>query len=269
MLDYGRTRLWGSVAFIVGSTIVGYLISMYGTEVIVITALVGTLGSVLLSFRNTNPMPISQGEHVPVRPKVFSQLKDWQVIKFLVLVSLIQGSHSAYYSFSSLHWKDAGISGSTIGYLWSLGVVAEIMVFAFSKRLFAACSLRTMFVIASIGVIIRWGLTAWTTEVAILVAAQLLHGVTFATAHLATIRYIERGEESRIVVLQALYNAIPLGAFIAIMTAVSGWGFEYWGANIFWLMSFMGLLALFIKLDKQPSRIVDVKLAANSPTDPS
>lgn len=270
MLDYGRTRLWGSVAFIVGSTIVGYLISMYGTEVIVITALVGTLGSVLLSFRNTNPMPISQiEEHTPVRPKVFSQLKDWQVIKFLVLVSLIQGSHSAYYSFSSLHWKDAGISGSTIGYLWSLGVVAEIMVFAFSKRLFAACSLRTMFVIASIGVIIRWGLTAWTTEVAILVAAQLLHGVTFATAHLATIRYIERGEESRIVVLQALYNAIPLGAFIAIMTAVSGWGFEYWGANIFWLMSFMGLLALFIKLDKQPSRIVDVKLAANSPTDPS
>lgn len=255
LLDYGRTRLWGSVAFIVGSTVVGYLISLYGTDVIVITALVGTVGSVLLSFRNTNPMPVSHETKVPERPKVFSQLKDWQIIKFLVLVSLIQGSHAAYYSFSSLHWKDAGISGSTIGYLWSLGVVAEIMVFAFSKRLFAGSSLRSMFVLASLGVIVRWGLTAVTTDVIALVFVQLLHGVTFATAHLATIRYIERGEESRIVVLQALYNAIPLGAFIALMTAVSGWGYEHWGANIFLLMAFMGFLALFIKLDKQPSEL--------------
>ncbi len=206
-------------------------------------------------------MPVSHETKVPERPKVFSQLKDWQIIKFLVLVSLIQGSHAAYYSFSSLHWKDAGISGSTIGYLWSLGVVAEIMVFAFSKRLFAGSSLRSMFVLASLGVIVRWGLTAVTTDVIALVFVQLLHGVTFATAHLATIRYIERGEESRIVVLQALYNAIPLGAFIALMTAVSGWGYEHWGANIFLLMAFMGFLALFIKLDKQPSRVIDVKLS--------
>lgn len=31
MLDYGRTRLWGSIAFIAGSTVVGYLVAQFGT----------------------------------------------------------------------------------------------------------------------------------------------------------------------------------------------------------------------------------------------
>ncbi|MCA2442265.1 hypothetical protein OFC49_39370, partial [Escherichia coli] len=56
------------------------------------------------------------------------------------------------------------------------------------------------------------------------------------------------------------YNAIPLGAFIALMTVLSGWGYEHWGALVFWGMAAMGLLALFIKLDPQePSHnVVDV-----------
>ncbi|GAL26440.1 probable 3-phenylpropionic acid transporter [Vibrio variabilis] len=139
-----------------------------------------------------------------------------------------------------------------IGYLWSLGVVSEVMLFAFSKKWFAGWSLRTLFVISSVGVMIRWGLTASTTAVAALVVIQLLHGVTFAIAHIAAIQYIQKSEPNKMVALQALYNAIPLGAFIALMMAVSGWGYENWGANVFWGMAVMGLLALFIKVE--PSR---------------
>ncbi|MCV5648514.1 MFS transporter, partial [Escherichia coli] len=31
MLDYGRTRLWGSLAFIAGSTVVGFLVAEFGS----------------------------------------------------------------------------------------------------------------------------------------------------------------------------------------------------------------------------------------------
>lgn len=58
---------------------------------------------------------------------------------------------------------------------------------------------------------------------------QLLHGVTFAMAHIAAIQYIQSEEQNKMVALQALYNAIPLGAFIALMTTLSGWGYELWG----------------------------------------
>lgn len=96
---------------------------------------------------------------------------------------------------------------------------------------------------------VRWGLTASTTVLLALVAIQVLHGVTFAMAHIAAIQYIQGQEERKMVALQALYNAIPLGAFIALMTALSGWGYENWGANVFWAMAAMGVVALFVKLE--------------------
>ncbi|MGR5252570.1 3-phenylpropionate MFS transporter [Vibrio astriarenae] len=252
LLDYGRTRLWGSIAFIAGSTVVGFLVARYGTDMIIYTALAGVFAALMLSMRNPTPMPVTLEEEDAERPKITTLLREWPVIKFLVLVALIQGSHAAYYSFSSIHWKEAGHSEDIIGYLWSLGVVAEVAIFATSKKLFSGWSLRTLFVVAAFGVMARWGLTASTTAVPLLVVVQLLHGVTFAMAHIAAIQYIQNSAANKMVALQALYNAIPLGAFIALMTALSGWGYEHWGSNIFWVMASMGFFALFIHLEPKP-----------------
>lgn len=137
-------------------------------------------------------------------------------------------------------------------------MVSEVLLFAFSKKWFAGWSLRTLFVISSVGVIVRWGLTASTTAVGALVVIQLLHGVTFAIAHIAAIQYIQKSDANKMVALQALYNAIPLGAFIALMMAVSGWGYELWGANVFWGMAAMGFFALFIKVEPKNKGVRDI-----------
>ncbi|SEG50287.1 3-phenylpropionate MFS transporter [Vibrio hangzhouensis] len=258
MLDYGRTRLWGSIAFIAGSSVVGYLASQFGANMIVYTAIAGFVFSMLLVMRNPACMPTSQSDKDVVRPKLTALLKDWSIIRFLVLIALIQGSHAAYYSFSSIYWKEAGHPESLIGYLWSLGVVSEVLLFAFSNKWFAGWSLRTLFVVSSVGVMVRWGLTASTTAVGALVVIQLLHGVTFAIAHIAAIQYIQKSDANKMVALQALYNAIPLGAFIALMMAVSGWGYERWGAGVFWGMAVMGLLALFIKVEPANKALRDI-----------
>ncbi|MEZ8196279.1 MULTISPECIES: 3-phenylpropionate MFS transporter [Vibrio] len=249
MLDYGRTRLWGSIAFIAGSTAVGFLVAQYGSDMILYTAMAGVLFSMLVAMRNPNVMPVTEHEKHAERPKLTELLKEWPIIRFLTLIALIQGSHAAYYSFSAIYWKEAGHSEVIIGYLWSLGVVAEVAVFAFSKRLFSGWSLRTLFLVASFGVIARWGLTASTTMLVALVVIQLLHGVTFALAHIAAIQYIQSAPQHKMVALQALYNALPLGAVIALMTTLSGWGYEQWGANVFWGMALMGVLALFVRVD--------------------
>jgi len=249
MIDYGRTRLWGSVSFIVGSTVVGYLTAEFGSEMILYTAAAGMLCTILFAMRSIQPMPKTLEKDAMCRPKLGEILKDISVVKFLALVALIQGSHAAYYGFSVIYWKEVGYAEDTIGYLWSLGVVAEVAVFAFSKKLFIGWSLRRLFVVASVGAAIRWGLTASTTALSGLIVVQLLHGVTFCLAHIAAVQYIQHSKTNRMVALQALYNAIPLGAVIAFLTALCGWGYEYWRANVFWVMAVMGILALFIHVE--------------------
>ena len=84
MLDYGRTRLWGSIAFIVGSTVVGYLVANFGTDMILYTAMAGVLFSLVVSMRKTNPMPVTKSESSAERPKLTQLLSDPAVVKFLV-----------------------------------------------------------------------------------------------------------------------------------------------------------------------------------------
>ena len=50
------------------------------------------------------------------------------------------------------------------------------------------------------------------------------------------------------------------------MTTLSGWGYELWGANIFWGMAAMGALALFIKVDERSS-VVEVNQTASAQSD--
>ncbi|KFK57231.1 MFS transporter, partial [Vibrio vulnificus] len=87
---------------------------------------------------------------------------------------------AAYYSFIAIYWQQAGHSEEIIGYLWSLGVVSEVAVFALRKRLFSGWSVRGLFVAASIGVVLRWGLTASSSPLLGFVLVELLHGGAFA-----------------------------------------------------------------------------------------
>ncbi|MGF1726601.1 3-phenylpropionate MFS transporter [Photobacterium nomapromontoriensis] len=255
LLDYGRTRLWGSVAFIVGSTVVGLLAAKYSPEVIPWVAAAGLMVALVLAMRQPTIIPVSEPEsEEQARPALMHILRDPKIFRFLTIIALLQGSHAAYYSFSAIYWKNIGYSEDIIGYLWSFSVVAEVAVFALSSRLFAGWSIAGMFRLAAVGVMIRWGLTASMTELPILIAAQALHGITFAAAHLATIRYIQQAESNRMVALQALYNALPMGAFMALMTGLSGYLYGQWGANIFWLMAAMGIPALLMKIDPTPRR---------------
>lgn len=267
LLDYGSTRVWGSIAFIVGSTAVGYLAANWGHQWILFSCLGGLAANFILSLRTPNPAPKTEGEFLTrPRPKLLALLREWSIVKFLLLEALIQGSHAAYYSIGSIYWKQAGYSEETIGYLWSLGVLMEVMLFAFSRRWFAHVPVKTLFTIAALAVAVRWGLAAMTTALLPLIVIQMLHSLTYALAHLAGMKYIQMGSEHRMVAMQALYNAIALGGSVALLTIFSGWAFEEWGGQVFWVMAAMGVAALFIRLDLPRSQLDESSIIKSEPS---
>jgi PPP family 3-phenylpropionic acid transporter len=106
----------------------------------------------------------------------------------LPLAALIQGSHAVYYAFSTLHWQAAGLSTGFIGLLWALGVLAEIILFVFGRPVVERLGLRGLALLAAGAGVLRWTVTAFTNEPAVLVVIQLLHGLTFGAMHLAAMR---------------------------------------------------------------------------------
>lgn len=250
-LDYGKVRLWGSAAFIVGSTLVGALVQHYGASWVLHAMILGLLLLTGLSWLPMAPAPQdapSSGNKIGFR----SLLTDKSFVIFLVVVSLLQGSHAAYYGFSALYWKAHGYAENVIGYLWALGVLAEILMFALSRRLLKGVSYQQLFFIGGLGCVLRWIMLANTTELVWLGVAQLLHAVTFCVSHLGAIRYMtQQLPAEQVIPAQTLYAALPTGIFMAVLTAVAGFGYQQVQGQVFWLMALLVVPVFFIRVPKR------------------
>lgn len=222
-MDYGKVRLWGSIGFMLTSTLTGVLVEAFDHKVILLAIIFGLAGLFLLTVTPARNLP--QDTAVAHKPSTsfITILKRPSFWPFLLITSLLQGAHAAYYGFGAVYWQDIGISETYIGYFWSIGVVGEIFFLAFGKRFFANTSMATMYVIAALGSVVRWLTLGYAVDVVPIMLSQLLHGVTFGVAHLASMRYMaERVAEPDAVTTQAIYAAIPFSLSIAALTFVCG-----------------------------------------------
>ena len=247
-LDYGKVRLCGSFAFIVASTLVGALITDWGSDWVLHIMVLGLALMVLLSWLPLDPAPRDVvGERA--RSSLRETLKSAAVRRFLLVTALLQGSHGAYYGFSAIHWKAAGYSGTTIGYLWALGVVAEIAMFAADKRYFSRFGAQRLFLVGAVGCLVRWSLLGASTELSLLLLAQLLHGVTFCISHLGAVRFMTRDlPAEQLIGAQALYAALSLGIMVAALMTLSGQLYEPLDGGIFYIMALAVLPVFFLRL---------------------
>lgn len=247
-MDYGRVRLWGSLAFVIGSALTGQLVAVWGHNAILYSLIFSVLAMLLGMLLKPSVMP--QGEartHSGAERSLWALLKEGPVWRFLLCVTLLQGAHAGYYSFGSIYWQEAGYSASTIGYLWSLGVVAEVIIFASSNVLFRRWNARNLLLLSACCGVLRWSLMAYSTELGWLLLIQILHCGTFTVCHLAAMRFIAARQGQEVIRLQAVYSALAMGGGIAVMTVIAGFLFEHWQGGVFWVMAAVTVPALFIR----------------------
>ncbi|HGJ5858450.1 MAG TPA: 3-phenylpropionate MFS transporter [Arsenophonus nasoniae] len=249
--DYGKVRAWGSLAFIISASSMGYLANNWGHKII-IYALLASIVIMLLTML-LQPTVLPKATYCQMANTTISLkqlLLDSSVWRFLLCITLLQSSHAAYYGFSSIYWKEVGYSDAIIGLLWSLSIVAEVIVFTFSYVLFRHWQASGLLLLAASCAVIRWSLMASFTALPILIMSQLLHSGTFTVCHLAAMRFISARNEDEIIRLQAFYSALALGAGLAIVTIVVGFVYEHFPFHhnwVFWLMSLIAIPALFIR----------------------
>lgn len=247
-LDYGRVRLWGSLSFIAGSTIVGWLVVDFGLQAILALIVFMSALTWVFSLAKLSPQ-LSDNDEVETENKVslWHMLKKPELLLFLLIVGFIQGSHGAYYAFSTIYWDSVGISGTQIAWLWGIAVFAEVLILRFNTKLFSKWSIKQMLLLGLIGSIIRWWAFSLTDNFTLLAIVQTFHGLTFAVTHLAAMNYISRQKSSQLVAYQSLYSGIALGLMMALFTYVSGVTYESLQGDLF-LLSALLLLPVFVFL---------------------
>ena len=241
-LDYGRIRLWGSLTFILASVAVGRL--LVGRDVdLVLWAMLCFLGLTCIAcLAMPSPRTVGTGR---ASGAIRQLLINRTILLLVASSSLIQASHAVLYGFGTLHWRSAGIDDDVIGWLWAEGVIAEILLFAVSNRVVRRLGIRNLLLLAAVAGVVRWTLTALSTELALLLIVQALHGLTFGATHLATMHFIARAVPPEMTATaQSLNAAIAGGIATALALALAGVLFEAYGGMAFLAMAILAALAV-------------------------
>jgi MFS transporter, PPP family, 3-phenylpropionic acid transporter len=234
-VSYGPIRLWGSAAFIAGALLAGFMSGVIAAQhliwVIVSVAAVAAMASLLLEPVVSTNKPVDRQDRAVWLTPAFLSL--------MAATALIQGSHIAYYTFSSITWRNLGFDGAMISVLWGLGVIAEIVLFAISPRL----RLRpaTLLAIGGSAAILRWILIAQNPPVALLAVVQLMHGLTFGATHLGAIGLLTRLVPVHVTATAQGYLTAAVSLTSATASLLCGMIYAQVGETIYYGMSAMGL----------------------------
>jgi PPP family 3-phenylpropionic acid transporter len=240
--SYGPIRLWGSVGYIAATLAAGLVGGLVGAInlIWVIAAIAGL--AALSSFALTQPGSAAPGALAIAKPTAL--LRTPAFLAVMAGTALIQGSHSAYYVFSSISWQAFGMSSTTISALWALCVVAEIVLFAVSPRF--DLSPAALLGLGGVGAVVRWLIMTQEPPLAILGFAQLLHALSFGATHLGIMGLLARLVPGRIMPNAQGYVATATGIVMASTGIICGFVFASLGQSLYYGMTAMALAGTII-----------------------
>lgn len=257
---YSRIRLWGSIGFIISVTLCGWLFDKWGVSRFpwVLLFIIASIFLVsLLKYQEVDDQHIKHAGAI----SFYSQLKKPWIILFFVVSFLLQISHGAYYTYFSIYLSSLGYSKVEIGWLWALGVIAEVLIFVWMHRWLKRISIEGIMLVSLCFTAIRWLMTGYYADSKlIMVLMQCLHAFSFGAMHVASIHFVHGNfaqyNQGR---AQALYSSVGFGAGGALGAYLSAFvvmKLEYAGAFLVCsLISILAVSLILVMRYRYPARI--------------
>lgn len=244
---YGRIRLWGSIGFMISVIGLGYVLDYLPIRALLWMVLGLKIG--VLLFSRWIPEPHAVRHHSDVAP-VWEIIKRPEIMAFLAATFLMAAAHGVYYTFYSIYLVDLGYSKGAVGWLWSVGVLCEVMVFLGMPKLVAAAGLRNILLVSFLLATLRFLLIGFGAQwLAVVVLAQFLHAASFGSYHAASVEVIHRFFRGRHNAKgQAIYTSVSFGLGGTIGGLWSGWLWEPVGPEITFAISSLATLLGFVLL---------------------
>lgn len=236
---YGKSRLYGSIGFMIISLVLAKFLTQPFIAVhyyLVLNILTVIFALLLLKY---DVQKIENENNEP-----FSFLKYWP---FWMSLFFMQMSFGGFYNFFTIYETEHNISLEMTSYLWSFGVICEILMLYFQAPLLKNNLLNLIKICVGI-TIFRWFLLyLYPDSLSITFFTQSLHAFSFGLYHSTVIIYLYTLYENKKLAQQFMYGvAYGLGGFIGAFIAGAVYGeFLFLYSALFALLSFISLY--FIK----------------------
>lgn len=247
--NYGWPRGIGSVAFMIANVLMGAILAWGSPDLVLVWITAAVALTALAARFLLPPDPVHEEGHVAKARDRFAGinglLRDPAFMTAAVAAGLIQSAHAFYYGFSTLVWKQQGVSEAMTGILWAVGVAAEVAFLWFMEPWRRRVGPRNLLVLGGATAMVRWTALAFAPPLWLLFPLQALHVLSYAATFLASLQLIERLSTPRNAsAAQALNSALSSGLLMGLATMASGPLFDRVGAHGYWLMTAMCALGM-------------------------
>ena len=230
---YGKSRLFGSIGFMLISLVLANFLSQayIALHYYLITNILTVTFALLLMRSDVEHKAQESSEK-------FSFLKYWP---FWLSLFFMQMSFGGFYNFFTIYETEHGISLEMTSYLWSFGVVCEILMLYFQAPLLKNNLLNIIKFCVAITAV-RWlMLYSFPDSLSITFISQSIHAFSFGLYHSAVIIYLYSLYEDKKLAQQFMYGvAYGLGGFIGAL--IAGW---VYGENLFMYSAIFALVSFF------------------------
>jgi PPP family 3-phenylpropionic acid transporter len=236
---YGKSRLYGSIGFMIISLVLAKFLTQPFIAIhyyLVLNVLTVIFALLLLKY------DVQKVESENKEP--FSFLKYWPL---WISLFFMQMSFGGFYNFFTIYETEHNISLEMTSYLWSFGVICEILMLYFQAPLLKNNLLNLIKICVGI-TIVRWFLLyLYPDSLTITFLTQSLHAFSFGLYHSTVIIFLYTLYENKKLAQQFMYGvAYGLGGFIGAFVAGAVYGeFLFLFSALFALLSFISLY--FIK----------------------
>lgn len=226
--NYGKSRLWGSIGFVVAGITLTFFTGSLGDEVILWALLVGIAAFLILGFMETPNVLLEKPQKDPsIKDSIIDLFRNSHFGVVLAIVILIQAAHASYYNYGYIYLQEIHVPKYLIGSIINIAVLAEIIFFSIADKFFHKYSVSTLLTLAALGSTIRWIIVFIFPNVMMFSISQLLHACSFAMAHYAFMKYLIKNIPNRqIPKAQGLYSALALSWSTAVFTIFGSYLYE-------------------------------------------
>ena len=249
-LDYGRTRLWGTLSFVLLAAVFGKFLEHFDQAWILYGLVFFLSLFFLLSFFQPGGKITFDFAHEDIK-RILAKRNTWI---FLVCVLLMHVSQGAYYGFFSIHLADLGFQDSNIGIQWAAAAASELIIFFFASAILSRFPLPYLFRICLLLAALRWFWIYQARSYFWLTLSQGMHAFTFGLFHITSLKLIHsifpEGFRS---IGQALLNSMGWGLGTVLGVLISGYLWEEYGAITYIFSSgiaLAGFIAAFLLKSK-------------------
>lgn len=254
-IHYGKSRSYGSVGYTIALLIVGGATAIW-QESAIYWVMLGGLLFMAFTQSATSPIPLQakpESKKTDSGSVMKELLRSNPFMLMLLITTLLQGAHAAYYNYGFIYLQDVGVNSFYIGLILNVAILFEILIFAKADAWFANWSVSSMFLIAGIGSTLRWVLIFLFPSVWVFIFSQVFHALSFGVAHFAFIRYIfQKLDPLHIPAAQGMYAAIAMSLSVAALTILGGFLYEISpGLSFLGMVLFSGPAILLVLLTRK------------------